>query len=227
MNQTITDNPYQAPATSIIQSVTARGYSPTQCLRWFFLIGTLGGALGGLGTSILNAFAASTVQQVLPVGVAFAISLWVSIGLLIDRVSVGRNILLIIGCIAGFATTAVVYTMTQPERWYVKQPWTWELLRPYLYGSATGAFVIAVTVRLAGGKVPQRVLFLVWLILTVAAFLAVFSVDELGRRTRFVNELTVAFCSGGAFVAIVMSLIGWQLAIANSTDRQQGSESQN
>lgn len=216
MAQDIVNNPYQAPTVSVITPVTARGYSPAQCLGWFFLIGIIGGAIGGLGTSALNAIVASTPVQVLPVGVAFAISLWVSTGVLIERGTVSRNLLLLIGCIAGFAVTAVVYTQTLPPHWYARQSWTWVLIKPYIFGAGAGAFVITASLRCIGGKVPNQVLLSVWLFIAVAAFSALFTIDELGTRTGLVHEPTVAFICGGAFIAIVLPMIGWQLAIANS-----------
>ena len=175
--------------------------------------------VGGMGTSVLNSLGVPTLIQFLPVGVTFAVSLWIAIGLFINRLSAGRAALLLPGCLAGFAVTPIVTLQLMPPGAFGPQPWTWPLLRPYLIGPATGALVVVLTVRAASGRVPLRVLFLVWLFISASGSVAFFAVDELGMRTRRFNESSLAFCCGTAFVAVVLSLIGWQLAEADCEHR--------
>jgi hypothetical protein len=59
-------------------------------------------------------------------------------------------------------------------------------------------------------------LIIVWLFISLTGFLAFFTVDELGTRTRRIDEPIVAFFCGSGFIAAVLSLVGGQLALANS-----------
>lgn len=186
-----------------------------QCLCRFFVAGMAGGFVGGFGTSLLNSLATSTLVQFIPLGITFGISLWLATGLFVDRLSVFRTAVLIPGCLLGFAVAPVVTTLTLPPGWSSPQPWTWKLLYPYVLGPAAGAAFIVLVVRCVSGRIPGRVMFLVWLCISAVGFPAFFAVDELGLRTRQFAEPTLAFLCGGGFVAVVLALIGWQLAEAH------------
>lgn len=217
-------SPYTAPETFEVVRLTSKGYTANYCLLVFFTMGLAAGLVSGATTYIVNSTTANILLHLLPTGVAFTVSLWLGIGWFIDRMPWQRMISMIAGCLLSFVVTAIAYVQLTST---IAQPWTWDLLRPYIIAPAIGSILVATSVRLASHRTTLRVQLTTCLGTWLCGSLAFFAVDELGARRRVFYEPTLAYVCSTLFVTIVVSLIGWQLAEANCEQQEINSTTVN
>ena len=213
------DNPFQSPQAANDIAKTEKGFSLAQCFFRFFFTGLAAGGLAGIGMAMLNAARATAWSQLGVAGIAFGVALWWATQRFVARISMQRTVSIVLGCIGAFLACGVAYEYFLVDNWYVAQPMTWELLRPYVFGPTVSVALMSVVIRLAGGPVPVKVLVLFCVAGSLLGFTTIFVIDEIGTRRRLIYEPILAAAGGMIYIALMLALIGWNLAVADTNRR--------
>lgn len=211
-------NPFQAPQSFAGPPRTFRNLTPLQCLACYLAVGLMTGVIGGLWAVSVNGIGLAIGVMLFVPGVLYGVGFWATTHYCIGAVSRERVMLLIVGCLLGFIVTGVVYESTLPIPGFMGPPWTWERLRPCVFGPAAGTLLISAVLRLAGGHVQWRVIVAVWLAGTALGFTAFVGFHELERKV--VSQTMAVFLGVLWFQATMMGLTGWQLATARAAAEQ-------
>lgn len=214
----ISPNPFQAPESLAGPVLTARNFTPVQCLAIFLAVGLVTGLVGGLWAVSVNAIGLSIGVMLSVPGVLYGTGFWVSTHFCIGAVSRVRVLLLVLGCLVGFMVTGMVYEWTVPVPGFMGPPWNWERVRPCVQGPAAGTLVISVVLRLVGGYVRWQVVIAAWLTGTALGFVAFAGYHELVRDV--LSQTMAVFAGVLFFQSTMMGLTGWQLAIARAATKK-------
>lgn len=209
-------DPYTTPASADHMRQTARGYSEWQCFWRLALLGVVAVVIGGPLLYLLSEMRTDAWVQMLTPGVLVGIMLWLGTHWYIGSVSTIGKIVVVLGSLLAWGTTGVVYEMTLPSGWFSEQPWTWDLLKPYVCSAPAGAAVLILSMTLGGGYAPRRVLITVFLFCSLFGGGTFFIIDELGwRQDKFNVDLLGLVCSSVYQIAL-LALLGWLLAAASA-----------
>ncbi len=208
-------NPYRAPKPVPEHSRTPNGYTIAACVGGFLVIGGIAGLGGGAAMVllILNRFPATAV--LLAPGIAFGFALNFAVERLIGRITISRRLLLIPGCLFGFAVVGLLLEPFAMNRWIGALSWPWDNYASYLSASAAGFLVTTAVVCLTCGLVRWRHAIATWLIGTLTAFTAILVATESERQIGY--PIIMTFVCNIAFQMIALGLIGWQIASARAT----------
>ncbi len=214
-------NPYRAPIAAVEPLTTARGYTVIGATGACSLMGAIAGVASGIVMASLDLLGFNATAIMLAPGGAFGVAVLIAIDRCIASVAVGKRILLVPGCLAGFGMIGALLELTAIEPAFAALPPPWNRCASYLASTAPGFLFITALVYWVTHIFRWKNHLALWFVGTGVGFVAILVVMEYTRAMGRASLLILM--ANTAVQAIVLGAIGWQLAsvqIAQSTPQQ-------